>query len=117
MYTSPLPKADSASVWAIGSWRINSLSLDATRMPRPPPPPAALISTGKPTLLAAAFASARLRTTPSLPGISGTPASRISLRASALFPILLITSAGGPMKVMPTLVQTSARYAFSERNP
>lgn len=45
----------------------------------------------------------------SLPGRRGKPASFISFLAWALSPILVMAALGGPMKVRPTCIQTSAR--------
>jgi hypothetical protein len=46
MYTSPLPKAASASRCAVRRLVPSSLGLRTTRMPRPPPPATALMMTG-----------------------------------------------------------------------
>ena len=47
-------------------------------------------------------ASLLLATAPSLPGTIGTPARFIKRRASALLPIVSITSGRGPINVSPT---------------
>ena len=80
-----------------------------TRIPRPPPPAAALTITGNPTRRASASASSTLSIVPSLPGSTGTPASIIVRRASALSPIRRIVSGRGPMKVIPHSPQISAK--------
>ncbi len=86
-------------------------------MPRPPPPPAAFSNTGKPISCASARASAASLSTPGEPGVVGTPASVAMRLAIALSPIREMTRAGGPMKVTPSVSQSRANSAFSERNP
>ena len=73
------------------------------RIPLPPPPAAALTSTGKPA------SSPR--------GTTGTPAATAISRAASLRPILSITSAGGPTKLMPAATTARANSARSDRNP
>ena len=85
-------------------------------MPRPPPPAVALIITGKPMRLASANAVSASDMM-SEPGVTGTPLATAVARAVALSPIIEITLADGPMKVMPDDSQISAKRAFSERNP
>jgi hypothetical protein len=51
------------------------------------------------------------------PGVMGTPLAMAVARAVALSPIIEITLAEGPMKVMPEDSQISAKRAFSERKP
>ena len=92
-------------------------SSHATRMPRPPPPAAALMITGKPIPRASSSAVSTSGITPSLPGTTGSPASFMVRRATALSPILRIISGVGPMKVKPHEAHTSAKCAFSDRNP
>ena len=48
-------------------------------------------------------------------GVTGTPASFIARRASVLSPMRRITSAEGPMNLIPRSAQISASSAFSER--
>ena len=55
--------------------------------------------------------------TPALPGRSGRPASRAAARAETLLPISRSISGRGPMKRMPHFSLTSAKPAFSLRNP
>ena len=50
-------------------------------------------------------------------GTTGTPALTAKAFAAALSPQRLMTEAGGPMKVMLQSLQTSAKCAFSARNP
>jgi hypothetical protein len=52
-----------------------------------------------------------------VPGRSGRPAFCISSRAVALSPTFSITSGFGPMKVIPSSAQISAKYGSSERKP
>ena len=52
-----------------------------------------------------------------VPGVTGTPAAIIVLRASDLFPIRFIISALGPMKAILHFSHSSANFAFSERKP
>ncbi len=113
----PLPKAASASAWACCSAAFSARSFSATRMPRPPPPADALISTGKPISCAIRTASASSSISPSLPGTTGTSASRASLRAAFLSPSSAIASGEGPMNSILQLRQTSAKWAFSARKP
>ena len=56
-------------------------------------------------------------TSPSLPGTTGTFASRASDRARFLSPSRFMASGVGPMKSMLQLRQTSLKWAFSARNP
>ena len=58
-----------------------------------------------------------MSTTPSLPGMSGTPAAFMVALAWALLPIMRMISALGPMKTMPQAWQTSTKCGFSLRNP
>ena len=62
-------------------------------------------------------ASATLRTGPSEPGMTGIPARFISRRVCDLSWKSRRTSGGGPMNTRPWSLQTSAKSAFSERNP
>jgi hypothetical protein len=86
-------------------------------MPRPPPPAVALMMTGYLSLCATLMASSSVEMSPSLPGVIGTPAFFMVSRAMALSPMARICSGPGPMKVMLQLLQTSAKWAFSERKP
>ena len=86
-------------------------------MPRPPPPAAALTSTGYPIFWAIARASSSSVMTPFEPGTQGMPASSASARAAALSPTRSMVSAEGPMNSTWDARQTSAKCAFSERNP
>ena len=88
-----------------------------TRMPRPPPPADALMITGYPIPSASARASAAEPSDSRLPGSIGSPARCISARAAVLSPSRAITSGGGPMKTSPLSRHTSAKSAFSDRNP
>ena len=54
---------------------------------------------------------------PSLPGTVGSPAALTSRRARSFSPMISITSAVGPMKVISDASQTLAKLAFSDRNP
>ena len=73
--------------------------------------------TGKPSDWATATASSAEESTPSLPGVTGTPAAATVFRAIALSPIARIISELGPMNRMWHDSHTSAKCAFSERNP
>jgi hypothetical protein len=53
----------------------------------------------------------------SLPGVVGTPASRMMRLAVALSPIEAMTVGEGPMNVSPWSRAISANRAFSARNP
>src|SRR5258708_4716003 len=86
MYTSPTPKAASASRCAVFSALLSSFRSRMTRMPRPPPPATALTMTGSPRSFAIFSAFSSLSTGPSLPGRIGTPAFFIARRARALSP-------------------------------
>ncbi len=86
-------------------------------MPLPPPPAVALISTGKPISWAIFRACFSSSIKPSLPGTTGTPASRAMLRAAFLSPSSCMASGVGPMKSMLQLRQTSLKWAFSARKP
>jgi len=66
---------------------------------------------------ASARASAGPFSTPAEPGSSGIPASFAASRARTLLPMSRSISARGPMKRILQFSQTSAKSAFSERNP
>ena len=70
-----------------------------------------------PIFLATFIAVLSSATIPSLPGVTGTPALRAHVRAMSLSPIFWITSAGGPINLILQLSTTSAKCAFSARNP
>ena len=89
----------------------------AIRIPLPPPPATALISTGYPSRFATASASSGVFTTPSLPGVTGTPARFMISRARDLSPMSRMFSGDGPMNVIPQSSQISAKCAFSDKNP
>jgi hypothetical protein len=72
---------------------------------------------GKPMRRATFIASSSVSTMPSLPGVIETPAFRAQARAEFLSPIACIALAGGPMNLILQLSQTSAKCAFSARNP
>jgi hypothetical protein len=63
------------------------------------------------------IASVSFSITPSLPGVTGTPALRAAARAAFLSPIARIAAEGGPINLILQLSQTSAKCAFSARNP
>ena len=54
---------------------------------------------------------------PSEPGVTGTPNFVAVARAVFLSPIMLITSAEGPMNLILHSLQISAKWAFSLRKP
>jgi hypothetical protein len=54
---------------------------------------------------------------PLLPGVTGTPALRAVSRATALSPMARIEAGFGPMNLILQLSHTSAKWAFSARNP
>ena len=66
---------------------------------------------------AVSSASSGLFKTPSEPGSTGTPISRMKARARSLTPISRMTRGEGPMNLMPEDSHTSANPAFSLRNP
>ena len=76
-----------------------------------------MIITGNPISFAMASPSCAVCTGSLLPGTTGTPASIMVFLASDLFPILLIISADGPIKVILHSAQSLANRAFSERKP
>ena len=67
--------------------------------------------------MATRSASSSVSTTPSLPGVMGTPALRAASRAAFLSPIVRMAAGGGPMNRMLQDAQTSAKCAFSARKP
>ena len=71
-------------------------------------------STGLPRTAAA---SSALSTMPSEPGVTGTPAAVIVVRAAALSPIRSIDSGLGPMNLMPASRHFLANEARSESRP
>ena len=62
-------------------------------------------------------ASSAVNTSPSDPGITGTPALIICLRALILSPIKSMTLAEGPINLMPTSSHMVANFEFSLKNP
>jgi hypothetical protein len=62
-------------------------------------------------------ASCSFSTNPSEPGGVGTPAFFARLRLTALSSNAVIAREFGPMNRMLQLSQTSAKWAFSDRNP
>lgn len=62
-------------------------------------------------------ASAGLASSPSLPGIVGTPTACIVALAVDLSPIARIESGEGPTKVMRWEAHISAKATFSARKP
>ena len=96
---------------------VKSSSLLEIRIPFPPPPEEALIMTGKPISFAMASPSSAVYTGSLLPGTTGTPACIMVFLASDLFPMRLMISADGPIKVMLHCWQSFAKRAFSDKNP
>ena len=86
-------------------------------MPRPPPPAEALRITGKPTSRASRAAWLASSSGSWLPGSTGTPAALAVCRALALSPIRRMTSGRGPIQPILHSSSTSAKWAFSARNP
>jgi hypothetical protein len=115
--TRASPKAVVASERALRSACAKSAAVCTRRMPRPPPPAVALIISGKPTRSAARSSVASSCSSPSWPGMQGTPASRTTALARALSPIAAIASGDGPMNTRPASQQAAAKAAFSARNP
>ena len=111
----PSPNADAASLRALWTAAGRSAGSATSRMPRPPPPNAALTSSGKPTVSAAAARSPSLVTV--IPGSTGTPALAIRALAVTLSPIAAIVSGAGPTKISPASAQARANAAFSDKNP
>ncbi len=85
--------------------------------PFPPPPAEALIAIGYPISSAAAITSSTLAAGSVVPGMIGTPASRIRSRAAVFEPIASIASGGGPIHTSPASPTCRAKEAFSARNP
>ena len=52
-----------------------------------------------------------------VPGMIGTPASCIRVRAAVLWPMSSIDDAGGPIQMSPARSTARAKSAFSARNP
>ena len=67
--------------------------------------------------LAVSIAASEFSSTPSDPGRIGTPASLMIPRAQSFTPIARITAGVGPMNLMPEISHTSAKPAFSLKNP
>ena len=67
--------------------------------------------------LAMASPSSAVYTGSLLPGTTGTPACIMVFLASDLFPMRLMISADGPIKVMLHCWQSFAKRAFSDKNP
>jgi Mg/Co/Ni transporter MgtE len=76
-----------------------------------------LTITGRPMARTTSSASATSPITPSEPGVTGTPAAVMVVRAMALSPISSIDSGPGPMKVMPLAAHRREKAAFSARKP
>ena len=114
---SPLLKAVRASLLAVVYKCSSSLSTLTRRIPLPPPPADAFSIIGYPISFAMAFASAAFARTPSLPGITGTPAALMVFFAWALSPIALIISELGPMNANPLSSQIFENSEFSARKP
>jgi hypothetical protein len=106
-----------ASVCAALKFVTSETSLWAIRIPRPPPPAAALMMTGYPIRWAISFASLSSRTAWSDPGTVGIRSFFASSFARTLSPACDDASGVGPMNLMLQLWHTSAKWAFSERNP
>ena len=115
MVSSENPFTDSN--WAALKCSVKSSSLLEIRIPFPPPPEEALIMTGKPISFAMASPSSAVYTGSLLPGTTGTPACIMVFLASDLFPMRLMISAEGPIKVMLHCWQSFAKRAFSDKNP
>ena len=54
---------------------------------------------------------------PSDPGTIGSPESKANCLAETLFPIILITEAGGPTNSNPLFSTFSAKSGFSDKKP
>jgi hypothetical protein len=52
-----------------------------------------------------------------VPGTTGTPAARPVFRARVFDPIVRIAWAEGPISLIPSFSQRSAKTGFSARNP
>jgi hypothetical protein len=68
-------------------------------------------------LVATFAASAASASGSTVPGTTGTPASRMRRRALVLSPMASIAEAGGPRKMSPAFCTASANSARSERKP
>jgi len=73
--------------------------------------------TGKPISRVMSCASSIVLTGSTVPGRSGRPAFDMRSRAVALSPTFSITSGRGPMNVIPSSAQISAKYGSSDRKP
>ena len=121
-YSDPSPNAASASWAAEASAAWSSARWSTRRMPRPPPPAAAFTRSGQPTSSATAAMWARdagrsKRAGSSVPGTTGTPASRAARRAASLSPRPASVAGVGPTKTRPAARQASAKAACSARKP
>ena len=86
-------------------------------MPFPPPPAAALIRSGYPISSPRRTTSAAEATGSVVPGMIGTPASCIRVRAAVFEPMSAIASGGGPIHTSPAASTAAANSAFSARKP
>jgi hypothetical protein len=117
MYTESSLKADFASDFAIRSEERSSPSSRTSRMPLPPPPAVAFIITGKPISFATRKTSSSDEIASTVPGTTGTPAACTVFRASVLDPIVRIAYAEGPISLIFSFSQRSAKTGFSARKP
>ena len=120
-YTRPSPNAAMASRRAPFADSIKSSGAWTARMPFPPPPEDAFSSSGYPTRCEAASMAARASASSSCsissPGITGTPAARMVIRAVILSPICSMASGLGPTHCRPAFPTARAKSARSERKP
>ena len=73
--------------------------------------------TGHPIDRAAASRAPSDWSSPSYPGITGTPEAAIKRRAACLSPMARWTAGGGPMNVRPARATASAKSALWLRKP
>jgi hypothetical protein len=76
-----------------------------------------LIAIGQPIASPISRTASGDSTGSTVPGTIGTPASRMSRRASTFEPIAAIASGGGPIHTKPASSQARAKSAFSARKP
>ncbi len=113
----PSPKAVKASPCASLNSGIKSSALRTTRIPRPPPPAAALTMMGKPIREASFIRISSLVISALLSPMMGTLTLRAIFLAATLSPNRFMTSALGPIKIMPSSSQRLAKFTFSDKKP
>ncbi len=111
------PNVDCATLRVDSIASISSASLPAIFIPIPPPPAAAFTMTGYPISCAPSTARDVSSMPSDMPGMTGTPAFSMVLRAVILLPAALIEALDGPMKTIPAFSHSLAKAIFSDKNP